>query len=150
MGTLWADFMRAVGAGDRVFQLLDRQTAIPSYSGKRLPAVKGSVEFENVTFAYPTRPEVAVLSDIDLKVVPGEIVALVGPSGSGKSTLVGLIPRFYEPKSGTVLFDNNDIRSLDATWTREHIGMVAQEPVLLSTTIFSNIRYGKQNAMIYR
>ncbi|MCG5053051.1 MAG: ATP-binding cassette domain-containing protein [Myxococcales bacterium] len=146
LADLWADFMRAAGAAERVFDLMERQPAIPPHGGLVLPAVRGEVELRNVSFAYPTRPDVAVLSGLDLRLSPGEIVAVVGPSGAGKSTVAALMTRFYDPGAGDVLFDGHDVRSLDARWLRQRIGVVAQEPVLFSTSIAENIRYGRPEA----
>jgi ATP-binding cassette subfamily B protein len=146
LGGLWADFMRAAGAAERVFDLLDRQAEIPSGEGERLGTVRGQIGIENVSFAYPARSDVTVLEDVSLTIEPDEVVALVGPSGGGKSTIASLIPRFYDPGEGRITLDGRDIRDLDATWLREQVGSVAQEPVLLSTTVAANIRYGRPGA----
>jgi ATP-binding cassette subfamily B protein len=143
---LWADFMRAVGAAERVFELIDRQPAIPSSGGERLPSVQGRVEFQQVRFAYPTRPDVPVLRGIDLKLDAGEVVAIVGPSGAGKSTIAGLLARMYDPQGGRVLLDGKPLSALDPEWLRQQIGTVAQEPMLFATSISDNIRYGRMDA----
>jgi ATP-binding cassette subfamily B protein len=149
LGTLadiWAETLRAAGAGQRVFELLDRQPAIPTRGGEVLPHVEGRVELERVAFRYPTRPDVEVLSGVDLCLAPGEKVALVGPSGAGKSTIAALLLRFYDPTVGAVRIDGRDIRDLDPAWLRRQIGTVAQEPVLFSTSVAENIRYGRPEA----
>jgi ATP-binding cassette subfamily B protein len=146
LAELWADFMRAAGATERVFELLDRVPAIPAQGGELPAQVKGEVKLAGVRFAYPTRPEVRVLDAIDLTVAAGEVVALVGPSGAGKSTVAALLLRLYDPDEGRVLFDGKDVRALDPRWLRGHIGTVAQEPILFSTTIAENIRYGRPDA----
>jgi ABC-type multidrug transport system fused ATPase/permease subunit len=87
-----------------------------------------------------------VLDGVDLTIAPGEVVALVGPSGAGKSTVASLLLRFYDPQGGQVLFDGHDVRTLDPRWLRAHIGTVAQEPILFSTTVAENIRYGRPGA----
>jgi ATP-binding cassette subfamily B protein len=143
LGGLYADFMRAAGASERVFELLDRAAAMPLASGARPPLPVGRISLEAVDFSYPVRPGVTVLHGLDLELAPGEVVALVGPSGSGKSTLAGLIPRFYDPERGRVCFDGRDLRELDATWLRQQIGIVAQEPLLMSTSVGANICYGR-------
>jgi ABC transporter fused permease/ATP-binding protein len=143
---LWADFMRASGAAERVFELLDRVPAIPAQGGLTPAAAAGRVQLAAVGFAYPTRPETPVLKDLDLTLAPGEVVAVVGPSGAGKSTIAALMLRFYDPLAGQVRFDDSDIRTLDPRWLRRQIGSVAQEPVLFSTTIAENIRYGRPEA----
>jgi ABC transporter fused permease/ATP-binding protein len=146
MGELWAELMKARGASARVFQLLDRQPAMPLTGGARPARVTGRVELAGVGFAYPSRPDVSALQGVDLVVEPGEMVALVGASGAGKSTIAALIPRLYDPSAGAVLLDGTDIRTLDPSWLRAQIGSVAQEPILFSTSIAENIRYGRQGA----
>lgn len=146
LADLWADFMRAAGAAERVFDLLDREPAMPLAGGKTLPLVQGRVDLQDVTFAYPTRADVPVLEGLSLQLAPGEVMAVVGPSGAGKSTVAALITRFYDPQAGAVRLDEHDLRQLDARWLRSQIGVVAQEPVLFSTSIAENIRYGKPDA----
>ena len=108
--------------------------------------MSAKVEFQNVHFSYPTRPEAEVLKGIDFKIEPGQMVALVGSSGSGKSTIASLLPRFYEPKIGSILLDNQNLSELKMSWLRDQVGIVSQEPILISSTIEQNIRYGKPNA----
>ncbi|OBS71074.1 hypothetical protein A6R68_00385, partial [Neotoma lepida] len=117
-----------------------------SEDGYKLDRVKGEIEFHNVTFHYPSRPEVKILNNLNMVIKPGEMTALVGSSGSGKSTALQLIQRFYDPSEGMVTLDGHDIRSLNIRWLRDHIGVVEQEPVLFSTTIAENIRYGREEA----
>jgi len=146
LGGLWADFMRAAGAGDRVFALMDRIPEIPMDEGKVLDEVRGEMRFSEVRFAYPSRPDVEVLKGIDLTLPRGQIIALVGPSGGGKSTVASLMTRLYDPLQGRVLLDGCDLRELNASWLRLQIGVVEQEPMLFSTTIADNIRYGDPDA----
>lgn len=146
MGEIWAELMKARGSSERVFELLDREPALPVTGGLRPQRGAGRIELRDVGFAYPSRPDVAALDGVSLVVEPGEVVALVGPSGAGKSTIAALIPRFYDPQRGALLLDGTDIRSLDPNWLREQIGSVAQEPTLFSTSIAENIRYGRQGA----
>lgn len=146
LGSLWTDFMSATGAARRIFELLDRVPAIPLTGGAELARVDGRVTFAGVRFAYPSRPDIEVLKGLDLELAPGEIVALVGPSGGGKSTIASLIPRFYDVTGGCVRIDGRDVRELDGTRLREVFGIVAQDPVLVSTTIAENIRYGRASA----
>jgi ATP-binding cassette subfamily B protein len=146
LADLWADFMRASGAAERVFELIDRTPTIPSTGGERLPSVQGRVEFQEVRFAYPTRQDVPVLQGIDLKLDPGEVVAIVGPSGAGKSTIAGLLARMYDPQGGRVLLDGKPLGALDPEWLRQQIGTVAQEPMLFASSIADNIRYGRMDA----
>ena len=146
LGSLWADFMRAAGAGQRVFELLDRQAEIANRGGLIPEQVSGHVRIEGVCFRYPGRPDVEVLRDVSVALEPGEVVALVGPSGGGKSTIAALLSRIYDPDSGRITLDGRDIRELDATWLRHQVGVVAQEPLLFSASVKDNIRYGRPDA----
>ncbi|NXY27890.1 MDR1 protein, partial [Pomatorhinus ruficollis] len=107
--------------------------------------IKGNLEFKDVYFNYPSRPDVEILKGLNLKINSGQTVALVGGSGCGKSTTVQLIQRFYDPKEGMVTIDGQDIRTLNVRYLREIIGVVNQEPVLFATTIAENIRYGRED-----
>ncbi len=138
------ELFRAAGATERLMELLRAQPSIQAPAAPvplNRPA-RGAVSLERVDFAYPGRPDTPVLRSLDLEVRPGERVALVGPSGAGKSTLFGLLLRFYDPASGRVLFDGQDLRSLDPAELRSQIGLVAQEPTLFTGTAWDNIRYG--------
>jgi ATP-binding cassette subfamily B protein len=146
LADLWSDFARARGASERVFELLDREPEVSSGGGASLDAVTGRVEFDGVGFAYPSRPDIDVLTGVGLTLEPGTVTALVGPSGAGKSTVAALLLRLYDPSTGAIRLDGRDLRELDADWLRRNIGTVAQEPVLFSTSIAANIRYGKPDA----
>jgi ATP-binding cassette subfamily B protein len=146
LGSLWSDFMRAAGASQRIFELLDNRGNLELSAGEPVGDLHGSLRFEDVTFAYPTRPEQPVLSGFDLEVEPGKVVALVGPSGAGKSTVAALIQRFYDPQTGHILLDGRDLRTIAPRSLRERIGVVMQEPVLFAESIAENIRYGKPGA----
>ena len=146
LADLWADFMRALGAAERVFELLDRKPVLAASGGLQLPEVRGKVELRGVRFSYPARRDVRVIDGVELTLNEGELVALVGPSGAGKSTLAALIGRLYDPDQGAVLLDGRDVRELDPLWLRRRIGVVAQEPILFSTSIADNIRYGRPDA----
>ena len=149
LGTLadiWAEAMRGLGAAERVFDLTERKPEMPVSGGRRLDGVKGRVAYEGIHFRYPTRPDVEVLQGIDLAVEPGQVVALVGPSGGGKSTMGALLSRLYDPTSGRLTLDGEDVRDLDPAWLRRLVGVVSQEPVLFSTTIADNVRYGRPEA----
>ena len=104
--------------------------------------ITGTIQVENVTFCYPSRPDIQVLKGLSVALNPGQTLALVGPSGCGKSTVVSLLERFYEPKSGCLRLDQQDIRDLNVRWLRQNIGVVSQEPVLFDASIADNIRYG--------
>ncbi|WVQ77988.1 hypothetical protein IAT38_000069 [Cryptococcus sp. DSM 104549] len=138
--------MRGVGAGSRVFWLLDRTSRIPLDVGTRLsPARNGPIIFENVRFRYPSRKEVEVLKGVSMTVEPGTSVALVGSSGSGKSSIQALIARFYDPIEGRVTFDGTDIRDFTPESWRDRIGVVFQDPILFAGTVHENIAYGSPN-----
>ena len=145
LGSLWGDLMAGVGASQRIFEIIEREPAFAD-TGKTLTPVRGEVEFSHVRFSYPTRPEVDVLTDLSFKISAGQVIAFVGMSGGGKSTIANLIPRFYDPTSGIIRFDGEPITELKASWLREQIGIVSQEPILISSTIEDNIRYGKPEA----
>jgi len=143
---LWADLMRASGAAERVFELLDRSPEIPLTEGERPASVEGKIELERVSFAYPSRKDLPVLREIDLEIRPGEVVALVGPSGSGKSTIAAMLLRLYDPSEGRILLDGRDLRALSPEWLRRNVGVVSQEPTLFSCSVAENIRYGRTTA----
>ncbi|XP_072707607.1 ATP-dependent translocase ABCB1 isoform X2 [Ciconia boyciana] len=140
-------FASARGAAYAIFNIIDNEPQIDSYSetGYKPDHIKGNLEFQNVYFNYPSRPDVEILKGLNLKVSCGQTVALVGGSGCGKSTTVQLIQRFYDPKEGTVTIDGQDIKTLNVRYLREIIGVVNQEPVLFATTIAENIRYGRED-----
>ncbi len=143
---LYGDFMKAIGASARVFELLEQKGSVEGSGGRKLPEVRGEVSLRGVTFAYPTRPEAPVLTDVHLTLRVGEVLALVGPSGSGKSTVAALVARFYDPARGAVELDGTPLTELDPTWLREQVGAVSQEPVLFATSIAENVRYGRPGA----
>jgi ATP-binding cassette, subfamily B, multidrug efflux pump len=137
----YTQLQRAMASGARVFELADARQEIAD----KTPAIKpdwlnGEIEFENVSFHYENGPE--VLRDINLQILPGETVALVGPTGAGKSTMVSLIARFYDVIAGRLLIDGRDIRDYDQVAYRGKLGLVLQDPFLFSGTIRDNIRYG--------
>jgi ATP-binding cassette subfamily B protein len=142
---LWSDFARAAGSSERVFELIDRQPEV-SAEGMQLETVRGDLELEAIHFAYPTRPETAVLQGLSLSLKPGQVVALVGPSGGGKSTVAALLCRLYDPQQGSLRLDGHLYEALDANWLRQQVGVVSQEPILFATSIADNIRYGHQTA----
>ncbi|CAD7690608.1 unnamed protein product [Nyctereutes procyonoides] len=141
-------FATGRAAATSIFHTIDRKPIIDCMSedGYKLDRIKGEIEFHNVTFHYPSRPEVKILNNLSMVIKSGEMTAVVGSSGSGKSTALQLIQRFYDPSEGMVTLDGHDIRSLNIQWLRAQIGIVEQEPVLFSTTIAENIRYGREDA----
>jgi ATP-binding cassette, subfamily B, bacterial len=138
------ELKQAESSADRLFELLDVKPVLVERSNAiTLPAVEGKVDFENVFFGYKTGQP--VLKGVSFTVHPGEVVALVGPSGSGKSSLVGMVPRFYDPQSGKVLVDGNDVRDVTFESLRRQIGIVPQETILFSGTVAENIAYGQDS-----
>ncbi|XP_051921755.1 ATP-binding cassette, sub-family B (MDR/TAP), member 4 isoform X3 [Hippocampus zosterae] len=138
-------FSSARGAAHKVYGIIDNIPSIDSYSesGFKPDSISGNIEFKNIHFNYPSRPEVQVLNNMSLSVKSGQTIALVGSSGCGKSTTIQLLQRFYDPQEGSVSIDGHDIRSLNICYLRKMIGVVSQEPVLFATTIAENIRYGR-------
>ncbi|KAH1074899.1 hypothetical protein J1N35_027227 [Gossypium stocksii] len=143
-------FIRARVAAYPIFEMIERNTVskTSSKTGHKLGKVEGHIEFKDVSFNYPSRPDVVIFNRFSLNIPAGKIVALVGGSGSGKSTVISLIERFYEPLAGEVLLDGNNVRDLDLKWLRQQIGLVNQEPALFATTIRENILYGKYDATL--
>ncbi|XP_014716024.2 bile salt export pump isoform X1 [Equus asinus] len=141
-------FAAGRAAATSIFETIDRKPIIDCMSedGYKLDRIKGEIEFHNVTFHYPSRPEVQILNNLSMVIKSGEMTGVVGSSGAGKSTALQLIQRFYDPSEGMVTLDGHDIRSLNIQWLRAQIGIVEQEPVLFSTTIAENIRYGREDA----
>ncbi|XP_057763469.1 ABC transporter B family member 2-like [Arachis stenosperma] len=141
-------FIRAKAAAYPIFEMIERDTISKRSSGRKLSKLEGRIQFKDVCFSYPSRPDVTVFNHLCLDIPAGKIVALVGGSGSGKSTVISLVERFYEPLSGQILLDRNDIRELDLKWLRQQIGLVNQEPALFATSIKENILYGKDDATL--
>ncbi|MDO9183794.1 MAG: ABC transporter transmembrane domain-containing protein [Bacteriovorax sp.] len=146
LGGLWGDIMAGIGASKRVFDIIEQRPFLND-SGKKINDLLGSIEFKNVSFSYPMRTNVDVLKNITFKINPGEMVALVGPSGSGKTTIGSLIPRFYEINSGEILIDGENYKNYNPFSLREYVGLVSQEPVLISSTIKENICYSNSKAL---
>ncbi|NXN04401.1 ABCBB protein, partial [Sylvia borin] len=141
-------FATGRGAATNIFETIDKKPTIDCMSedGYKLDKVRGEIEFHNVTFNYPSRPDVKILDNLNMLIKAGETTAFVGASGAGKSTTIQLIQRFYDPTDGMITLDGHDIRSLNIQWLRSQIGIVEQEPVLFATTIAENIRYGRDEA----
>ena len=140
-------FEQAVGASQKVFEYLDRDQQIQEKPGAvKLGKFQQAVLLDDVGFRYSNAPNGFVLSNVQLEVRSGEVVALVGPSGAGKTTLANLVPRFYDVTSGAVRIDGKDVRDLELASLRAKIGMVAQETFLFNDTVANNIRYGRPKA----
>lgn len=147
--TLAPEFIKGGRAMRSVFDLLDRRTEIEPDDQDATPVpdrLRGEVELKHVDFSYPTRPDMPVFRDLNLRVRAGKTLALVGPSGCGKSSVIALIQRFYDPTSGRVMIDGKDIRKYNLKSLRRHISVVPQEPCLFATTIYENIAYGHDSA----
>ncbi|CAL4909395.1 unnamed protein product [Urochloa decumbens] len=143
---LGSDSAKAKEAASSIFALIDRKSKIDPSSddGTVLADVAGELELRHVCFSYPSRPEMQIFRDLNLRIPSGKTVALVGESGCGKSTIIALLERFYDPDSGTITLDGVDIRTLRVSWLRQQMGLVSQEPVLFNDTIRANIAYGRQ------
>jgi ATP-binding cassette, subfamily B, bacterial len=140
---VYGDLVRAAGASARLAQLISAEPEIaPPDNPVKMPAPRGQLEYQNVRFRYPTRPEVAALDDFSLKVSPGETVAVVGPSGAGKSTLFQLAQRFYDPEGGVVRIDGVALTSADPAEFRQRMALVPQDTVLFAASARDNLRYG--------
>lgn len=139
------DLKKAKDSGENVINLLSSKKSYINSNlgeGKVVEKTDGQVEFKNVRFNYPSRPSIQVLKGLNLVIKPGQFAALVGPSGCGKSTTVGLIERFYDVSSGSVTIDDQDIKNVNVTSMRHHIGLVSQEPNLFDFSIGENIAFG--------
>jgi ATP-binding cassette subfamily B protein len=147
---VWGEIQRAAGATERLMELLETEPQIhaPAASLVLPQRLAGAIRLDNISFAYPSRPDVPALSGISLDIAPGERVALVGPSGSGKSTLFALLLRFYDPQSGRVLIDGTDIALCDPRAVRRHIALVPQDPVIFAASVTDNVRYGRPDASV--
>jgi ATP-binding cassette subfamily B protein len=148
LSEIWGELQRAAGATERLQELLSiddpvrdpvRPVALPR-------PVRGEIAFENVVFRYPARPETSALDGVDLKVAPGETVALVGPSGAGKTTILQLLLRFYDPRHGRVTIDGLDLTAMARADFRRSIALVPQDPVIFAGSARENIRFGRPDA----
>jgi ABC-type multidrug transport system fused ATPase/permease subunit len=138
---------RAVGASERVFEIIDRQPSMNISGGITPSSISGRVSFNKVSFAYPARKDKVILSDFSLVLEPGQVVGVVGMSGSGKTTLTQLLLRLYEVDGGSVTIDGTDIRDLDPKWLRDSIGFVGQEPVLFNMSVLESILLAKNQTI---
>jgi len=149
LGEVYGDLLRAAGATERLMELLHSPSTIVSPSNPAIPSTGRSgsaIEFENVTFHYPSRPALAALTAFTLSVSPGETVALVGTSGAGKSTVFQLLLRYYDPQAGALRIDGIAVQTLALDDLRQRIAIVPQDAVIFSTTALENIRYGRPDA----
>ncbi|CAL5363583.1 unnamed protein product [Camellia sinensis] len=135
-------------AAYRLYEMISRSSSAANHDGNTLSSVQGNIEFRNVYFSYLSRPEIPILSGFYLTVPAKKTVALVGRNGSGKSSIIPLMERFYDPTLGEVLLDGENIKNLKLEWLRSQIGLVTQEPALLSLSIRDNIAYGRSDATL--
>jgi ATP-binding cassette, subfamily B, bacterial len=144
----WSEISQAAGASERIAEILDERPAIEApVNPVPLPATPvGSLAFENITFAYPSRPDTDALHGLSFEVKPGETVAIVGPSGAGKSTLYSLLLRFYDPQNGCILVDGVDIKTADPEQVRRRLALVSQDVTIFAASAKENIAFGEPDA----
>ena len=148
LSEIWGELQRAAGATERMVELIH---AVDSVEDPDTPAplpdrVRGAIGFEDVTFRYPSRPEIAAIENLTIRIAPGETVALVGPSGAGKTTIFQLLLRFFDPDEGAVTLDGIDVATLSRADLRQQFALVPQEPVIFAATARENIRFGRPDA----
>ncbi|XP_063931284.1 ATP-dependent translocase ABCB1-like isoform X2 [Zophobas morio] len=137
------NFQKGLLAAERIFVLLKRIPEIKNTTNPvHLQKVRGNIKYSDIYFTYPTRPTVSVLKGLNMNILQGKTIALVGSSGCGKSTIIQLLERFYDPTSGEVTLDKEDVKTIEISDLRSHLGIVSQEPNLFNRTIAENIAYG--------
>lgn len=146
VGVIFANSLKAFSSFNRCLEYIKIPVTIPIEGGITPNNISGKVEFRNVQFAYPSRPDQTVLNNFKINLDEGKVVAFCGGSGVGKSTIGALLERFYDPLSGEIYLDGVDIKDIDPQWLRKNIGYINQEPVLFATSILENIKYGKPDA----
>jgi len=140
-GAVVPDFIKAQSSLKVLSKVLRREPAIPYKGGKTITNLRGNIKIDNITFVYPSRPEIPVLQNFSLDIAEGTSVALVGPSGSGKSTIVSLLERFYDPKEGNIYIDGVSVKELDPLWLHKNIAIVSQESQMFAASVRDNIAY---------
>ena len=148
LSEVYGEIQRAIGAAERLMELLNAPVEIfsPIFIKEQAESLPAEIKFSELSFYYPSRPNIAALDTFNLSISEGKVVALVGPSGAGKSSLFGLLQRFYDPQEGSISFGGCDIRELDLTILRRQIGVVEQQPTLFTGDVMYNIRYGMSDA----
>jgi ABC-type multidrug transport system fused ATPase/permease subunit len=146
IASFWSQFQDGLSAAERVFALIDAEPKVVQAASEAVEKLEGRITFRDLTFAYTETGEETVLPEFTLEIKPRETLALVGHTGAGKSSLARLVARFYEFQGGELLVDSRDIRRLDLSQHRQHIGLVPQEPFLFSGTVRDNIRYSRPEA----
>lgn len=148
MSLLFGSYIKGLSSGARIFELINLKPSICTEGGHIVPShsLIPVIQFNDVTFSYPTRPTQTILKNFNLTIPAGQKVAIVGSSGNGKSTIVALLERFYDVSSGSITISGVDVRQLNGSWLRGNvIGLINQEPVLFATTVRENIRYGNSS-----
>ena len=148
LGELYAQLQRTIGASERILEILEEKSEVDLDAEIDVQKITGDISFENIDFAYPSRPDVEVLKGFNLQVAAGQKVALVGASGAGKSTIVQLLMKFYTLQSGKITIDGKDISDQNVTELRQNLAIVPQEVILFGGSILENIAYGKPGATL--
>ena len=148
LSEIWGELQRAAGATERLVELLNTEDAVqdPARPAALPRPVRGEIQFQDVTFRYPARPETSALNGVSLHVAPGETVALVGPSGAGKTTILQLLMRFYDPASGRITLDGIALADMARADFRQAMALVPQDPVIFAASARDNIRFGRPDA----
>ncbi|MEE4187536.1 MAG: ABC transporter transmembrane domain-containing protein, partial [Roseobacter sp.] len=148
LSEIWGELQRASGATERLVELLKTDDTVEDpATPKALPQpVEGRLDFDGVSFAYPSRPNTMALDDVDLTIAPGETVAFVGPSGAGKTTIIQMLLRFYDPSAGQIMLDGVNLADLRRADFRKSVALVPQDPVIFATSARENIRFGRPEA----
>lgn len=148
LSEIWGELQRAAGATERLIELLRSTDSVndPDKPAQLALPVQGDIVFENVSFNYPSRPDIRALDEVSLSIAPGETVAFVGPSGAGKTTIIQMILRFYDPDQGRILLDGVSLADLERSAFRQHLAMVPQDPAIFAASARDNIRFGRPDA----
>ncbi|WP_412555167.1 ABC transporter transmembrane domain-containing protein [Shimia sp. MIT1388] len=148
LSEIWSELQRAAGATERLVELLHAEDTVndPAQPMALTEPVKGEIAFEDVSFQYPSRPNISALDNVTLTIQPGETVALVGPSGAGKTTIIQMIQRFYDPSKGQVKLDGMALETMQRDDFRQHMALVPQDPVIFADSARENIRFGRLDA----
>ncbi|XP_072285713.1 antigen peptide transporter 1 isoform X2 [Pyxicephalus adspersus] len=145
---MYPDVRKAVGSSEKVFEYMDRKPQMPLEGSLQPANLKGHIQFEDVTFSYPKRPDQPALQDVSFELLPGKVTALVGPCDAGKSTVVQLLLRLYEPQKGKILLDGKPLFDYSNKYYRQKVSVVSQEPVLTARSLKDNISYGFEDVTL--